>query len=204
MATFSDYCLITGYWILFCVIHHITAMEKCKEFFRLRIGAAFKYYRLIYSSLALVNLVFILFEQYNIKSTDMEIPLALKYSIGLPFGLFGICLMVVSIRKYLFKVSGINVFFKDQRPTSLEILGLHKYLRHPLYLGTLLLIWSLFLFFPLLTNLLAFLVMTVYVLIGIRFEEKKLLVVFGETYKNYRDKTPGLIPHIRIQITLLP
>ena len=204
MATYSDYWILTAYWILFCVVHHITATEKCKEIVRVKMGRVFRYYRLMYSFLALASFIFVLFKQFSIKSGYLGISFWFKYFIGFPLGILGICLMFASIRKYFFKLSGIGVFYADQRPTTLELHGVHKYIRHPLYLGTLLLIWSLFLFFPLLTNLLAFLVMTAYVLIGIRSEEKKLLIVFGETYKNYRDKTPGLIPHIRIQITLLP
>ena len=204
MATYNDYWMLTGYWILFCVVHHITATEKCKSIFQVRMGAGFRYYRLIYTSLALVSFVFVLFKQFSIKSDRLEIVPWFKYFVGTPLGILGICVMFASIRKYFFKLSGIGVFYARQQPASLEFDGVHQYIRHPLYLGTLLLIWSLFLFFPLLTNLMAFLVMTTYVLIGIRFEEKKLLLIFGEIYKKYRDKTPGLIPHIRIQITLLP
>lgn len=198
MATYSDYWILTGYWILFCAIHHVTAMEKCREFFRLIMGAGFRYYRLIYSTVALVSLAFVLWDQFVLRSIDLDIPLRFCYFIGVPSGLLGISLMFASIRKYFFKLSGIGVFYNDQRPISLELHGIHKYIRHPLYLGTLLLIWSLFLFFPLLSNFLAFAVITIYVLIGIQSEERKLLIIFGETYKSYRDKTPGLIPRIRL------
>src|SRR5882724_486658 len=72
----------------------------------------------------------------------------------------------------------------------LELGGLHRYVRHPLYLGTLLSVWGLFLFFPLLSNLLACIMITLYTLLGIRLEEKKLLLQFGETYASYRRKVP--------------
>jgi protein-S-isoprenylcysteine O-methyltransferase Ste14 len=110
--------------------------------------------------------------------------------------------MGISIRKYFFKLSGIGVFCHDQRQVSLELCGIHKYLRHPLYLGTLLFAWSLLLFFPLLSNLLACVVMTTYVLLGIQSEEKKLLIIFGVNYQNYRSKTPALIPRIRLNDVL--
>ena len=199
-----DHWKLIGYWIFFCAIHHITAMEKCKEFFRSNLGAGFRYYRLIYSTVALLTLAFVLRYQLLVKRIDLNISTPYSYFFAVPFGLLGICLMGASIRKYFFKLSGIGVFYDNQRPVSLELHGLHKYIRHPLYLGTLLLIWSLFLFFPLLSNFLACIVITIYVLIGIQSEEKKLLLIFGETYKNYRAKTPGLIPRIRIQISLLP
>jgi methanethiol S-methyltransferase len=202
MATYLDYGILTGYWILFCVIHHIFAMDKCKSMFRSKMGTGFRYYRLIYTSLALVTLIFVVSHQFSVRSMNLGFPSRVKYFIGLPFGLTGIWLMGVSIRKYFFKLSGIGVFYQDQRQVSLELCGIHKYIRHPLYLGTLLFAWSMLLFFPLLSNLLACAVMTSYVLFGIQSEEKKLLIIFGVNYQNYRSKTPAFIPRIRLNDVL--
>jgi len=196
MATYTDYGILTVYWILFCVIHHITAMEKCKNMFQSKMGSGFQYYRLIYSLLAFGTLIFVLRFQFSINSVGLSIPVRIKYFIGLPFGILGTFLMGVSISKYFIKLSGISVFYPEKQPASLELYGIHKYIRHPLYLGTLLSIWSLFLFFPLLSNFLSCLFITLYVLIGIRSEEKKLSIQFGEVYDNYKQSTPKLIPNI--------
>jgi protein-S-isoprenylcysteine O-methyltransferase Ste14 len=109
----------------------------------------------------------------------------------------GLVVMIACIRKYFANLSGIDVITKKQRPQVLELQGLHEYVRHPLYSGTLLFIWSLFLVFPLLSNLIAFLIITVYVFIGIRLEERKLELEFGENYKKYARITPMLIPSFR-------
>ena len=45
-------------------------------------------------------------------------------------------------------------------------------------------------------NLIAVLIITVYVLIGIKYEERKLLVEFGDSYRDYQLKVPKLIPHL--------
>ncbi len=204
MATFIDYGILTGYWIMFCVLHHITAMEKCKNWFIFKMGTGFRYYRLIYSSIATVTLIIVLWRQFSVKSIDLGISIVIKYFVALPLGMTGFCLMCITIRKYFFKLSGISVFYRKAHSTSLELYGIHKYIRHPLYLGSLMFAWALMLFFSLMSGLIACIVITIYLVIGIKSEEKKLMIIFGETYKNYRDKTPGLIPHIRIQITLLP
>ena len=39
---------------------------------------------------------------------------------------------------------------------------------------------------------------TVYILIGVRFEEHKLLRQFGKKYADYKRRTPLLIPGIKI------
>ncbi len=37
-------------------------------------------------------------------------------------------------------------------------------------------------------------VMTAYMLIGIQFEERDLVKIFGDDYRNYRERVPMLIP----------
>ncbi|MEO5783334.1 MAG: hypothetical protein ABIQ07_08695 [Ginsengibacter sp.] len=50
---------------------------------------------------------------------------------------------------------------------------------------------------PSISNLIAVIVLTGYVLIGIRLEEQKLLLEYGEQYEQYSKKVPKLIPKIR-------
>jgi protein-S-isoprenylcysteine O-methyltransferase Ste14 len=61
-----------------------------------------------------------------------------------------------------------------------------------LYTAGLLIIWLI----PVMTwNLLALIIgLTAYILIGIYFEERKLLQEFGDDYAEYRRHTPMLIP----------
>ncbi|HKX42679.1 MAG TPA: isoprenylcysteine carboxylmethyltransferase family protein [Burkholderiaceae bacterium] len=72
---------------------------------------------------------------------------------------------------------------------------LYRYVRHPLYVGLLLTFWSV----PVMTagRLLFALGFSVYILIGIAFEERDLLQQFGERYRTYREQVGMLIPHAR-------
>jgi len=133
--------------------------------------------------------------QFSVKSFYLASFPLLKYLVGLTVGIPGVILMVVCIRKYFFNLSGVKVLFDNDKEARLETGGIHAFVRHPLYLGTLAMLWSIFLFFPLLSNLLACLSITVYTLIGIRLEERKLLKVFGDEYAAYRRRTPMLIPN---------
>jgi protein-S-isoprenylcysteine O-methyltransferase Ste14 len=109
----------------------------------------------------------------------------------------GLTIMVVCIRKYFFDLSGINVFFNYQAPPEkLQVDGLNKYVRHPLYSGTLFFAWSFFLWEPRLSNFISCLCVLIYTLIGIRYEERKLLKTFGDDYKNYAAKVPMLFAKI--------
>jgi len=117
-------------------------------------------------------------------------------------GIMGLIIMVLCMLKYFRSVSGINAFSRQKKTgPELQTGGLHRYVRHPLYFGTLLFIWSLFLFFPLWCNLMACVVITVYTVFGIHLEERKLIIEFGEIYKIYARQVPMLIPHFFIRRT---
>ena len=105
--------------------------------------------------------------------------------------------MIICIRKYFYELSGIKALENKtvEKPT-LQQKGLHKYVRHPLYFGTLLFVWGLFLLLPAVSNLIAVVTLTLYVLIGIRLEETKLFSEYGEAYRRYSKTVPMLIPRV--------
>jgi len=83
---------------------------------------------------------------------------------------------------------------RSHHPTPLEALvlsPLHRHVRHPWYSLGLLYLWTRDL------NagwLVAALAITVYIVIGSRLEERKLEQTFGEPYRRYLERVPGLLP----------
>lgn len=94
-------------------------------------------------------------------------------------------------------LSGVSSIFTPVPASELKINGIHRFVRHPLYSGTILFVWGLFFVFPFLNNLIAAVLLTLYVLIGIIFEEKKLKIEFGKKYEEYISNVPMLIPDFR-------
>ena len=76
--------------------------------------------------------------------------------------------------------------------------GLYRIVRHPMQFGTLILFWST----PMMTVGHALLAsgMTLYVLIGLGFEERALVRQFGENYTAYQSRVPMLIPALRFEL----
>ncbi len=188
-------------WVLYCCMHSVLAAAKTKSYFQKFSGNFFRYYRLVYSIFAIITLVFILYFQYSFISPVLIDSLLIKYIVLIIFIPPGLLIMIISILKYFKSVSGIDSFSEAKIPSGLQLKGIHEYMRHPLYSGTLLFIWGLFFSFPMLNNLIAVFIITLYVIIGIRFEERKLIVEFGDLYRDYMNKVPMLIPHFRRKMT---
>jgi protein-S-isoprenylcysteine O-methyltransferase Ste14 len=73
--------------------------------------------------------------------------------------------------------------------------GLYRWVRHPLYTAGLVFIWLT----PLMTaNLLVLnLGLTIYLVVGAIYEERKLVREFGEQYLRYQKRVPMLIPLVK-------
>jgi methanethiol S-methyltransferase len=196
MFYFINHIVLVLLWALFGILHSVLAAGWWKQKMQRWLGTNFKYYHFAYSVFAAVTLVGILVFQYTMHSALLyESPVWVKVLLCLPV-LAGILIMGIVIRKYFFALSGISVFYKQQPPPVLEQGGLHRFVRHPLYFGTLLFIWSLFFIFPYLNNLLVCIVITLYTVWGARLEEKKLVDQFGEKYVSYKQKVPMIIPSL--------
>jgi protein-S-isoprenylcysteine O-methyltransferase Ste14 len=74
--------------------------------------------------------------------------------------------------------------------------GTYRWVRHPIYTFSLAILW----FSPSFTvNSLAFaLGATSYILVGMIFEERKLVAEYGQVYQDYQKKTPALVPGLNI------
>jgi len=86
---------------------------------------------------------------------------------------------------------------KSYRPPQFHTPSLYKLVRHPLYIGWLIIFWAA----PTMSaaHLLFALATTVYILLAIGFEERDLISAFGEEYSRYRERTPMLVPRLPVE-----
>lgn len=68
---------------------------------------------------------------------------------------------------------------------------LHRYVRHPWYFLSLVLIWTRDMSSAM---LLSAVLLTLYLWLGSRLEEKKLIEYHGDVYRRYMKRVPGLVP----------
>ncbi len=76
---------------------------------------------------------------------------------------------------------------------TLVIRGAYRWVRHPMYTGSLIFIWLM----PVmsLNTALFYAALTLYIVIGAYLEERKLLTAYGQAYADYRRMVPMLIPN---------
>lgn len=188
-----NHIILAMLWIVYCVLHSVLAAERLKTKLKQRMKN-YKFYRLWYSLFAFIFLAALIYYQVKIPTITLFSLTNVILIAGLIIGASGLLLMLVCIRKYFMSLSGIRSLFIENYSNELQITGIHKYIRHPLYLGTFAFIWGLFLLLPYLSLFIANVIITIYTLIGIELEERKLTAEFGEQYVQYRRKVPRLIP----------
>ena len=73
--------------------------------------------------------------------------------------------------------------------------GPYRYIRHPVYLGWLIVFWAS----PIMSwgHLGLAVGLTLYLGLAIRWEERDLLALHGDAYRNYRKRVPMLVPFFR-------
>lgn len=180
-------------WLLYCFLHSALASTCVKQRIREPFKLSDKSYRLAYNIFALVALVILIYYQTEMESTLLLPKGGVLTSVAIIFVASGLSIMLVCIIKYFRQLSGIDKSITEK----LEITGLHGFVRHPLYLGTFIFLTGSFFFFPLLSNGVTISIIIIYTVIGINFEEKKLIDKFGPAYREYQDSIPMILPRIR-------
>ena len=108
------------------------------------------------------------------------------------FALIFLIIAVIIIILSMYKFKKIKTTISPLRPnktSSLVKSGIYEYTRNPMYLGLLLMLFSIALF---LKNFISFLIIPLFILFitknQILPEEEALENIFGEEYKNYKNK----------------
>lgn len=197
-----DVLIIFTLFILFGYSHSFLASRKVKQKAATRFGEAMAFYRLTYNIISLITLI-VLYEIVP-KPDPVIYDLANPYDILILIPQFlALAGFIYSLRYFCVKeFLGINQIKRwynnnylvnelDEQLT-LRIDGPYKYSRHPVYFFSIMFL----LFRPTMDLFYAtiFICFVIYFYIGSVYEEKKLVEVFGDEYKIYREKVPRIFP----------
>ena len=177
-------------------IHSLTASLKTKEAVSRTFGpAVMNWFRLSYNMFSVISFlpVFIL---------AVILPDRPLYAIPDPWADITTILRVMAvvalfsgvIQTDVWSFLGLRQITGGQSESTMVTSGLYRFVRHPLYSAGLVFIWLT----PemSLNRLVLYFSLTIYILIGTYFEERKLIREFGKPYEDYQSKTPMLVPAI--------
>jgi len=177
-------------------LHSLLAGPRSKQWLRRQIGPSIdRGYRLLYNALAAVTLLPVL-------AIPARIPGLTLYQISAPWLYLTTSVQMLAVLVIVLTVlrTGASSFLgfrqligpQGSNAARLQVSGFYRWVRHPLYLAGLTLIWLS----PVMTtsSLALFLGFSLYIVIGSRYEERQLAVEFGEPYLEYRTRVPALIP----------
>ncbi|MGA7800843.1 MAG: hypothetical protein WCC36_08520 [Gammaproteobacteria bacterium] len=181
-------------WSVYFAIHSVLASLWCKRWIEGRWPGVGRRYRL----------------WYNVAATALlAVPAGLIWSQQGPLlwhwtglgkwiadaaALLGIAGFVATTRYYdMGAFMGLRVSADTAADAAqpLRISTLHRFVRHPWYFFGLIILWSR----PMdAAWLVSAVCITVYAAIGSQLEERKLVALYGDAYRQYRRRVPGLIP----------
>ncbi len=185
-----DHTILLLGWGVFYALHSALLLPKVRD----SVGVTPRTYRILYNLISLITLGLVLVIGAVISSPLVMVPGPIHFYVGLMMATMGIFIIKRAFRNY-----STGVFLglkpeKDQEQLVTE--GLQKKVRHPLYSGTILIFLGYFIYNPLLSSFVTLLALLIYLPIGIRLEEKKLITRFGQVYIDYKKEVPAIFPSI--------
>lgn len=185
------YFIISGSWIAYLLLHSLLAADVVKAKVRELSSWFFMFYRLCYVLISTAGLLLLVFQLMITPAVSLwPVPVFLKYA-GMVMASWGVICVVVAFRQ----ISGW-AFLGLKRAESMPMIqdGIHAYVRHPIYLGVLLIITGFFVFHPTDMVLLVLVIILLYIPAGIWHEEKRLLREYGDSYRSYKARVPAIFP----------
>ncbi|MCA9891511.1 MAG: isoprenylcysteine carboxylmethyltransferase family protein [Anaerolineae bacterium] len=188
--------------VAFAIIHSLTADARFKAWVAATFGqrAYEGWYRLIYNALSFVMImpitayVFLGGDVLFQPSDSLRPIFLILQAIGLAgagFSLLQIDLLrFVGLKQVYAWATGKALPLAAEK---LQTDGIYRYVRHPLYLFSLMILWTTV---PMTDRIFVYnMAATLYFFIGgLWLEEKRMLHFYGDDYASYRERVPALVP----------
>jgi len=154
-------------------------------------------YRLLYNIFAVVSILPVLYLMITLPDATLyQVPSPLNSLMRMGQVISVVQLFTAILQTDLLSFVGLRQLIEEEKKGDLVTGGLYRFVRHPLYTFSLLILWLS----PSMTvnTFVVYSALTMYLLIGIVFEERKLLLEFGQQYADYKSITPMLIPGLKL------
>ena len=194
----SDLLLYALLWTLFGLLHSGMASQRFKKRWQIVLGGLAPAERLIYNGVSIVAVTGILsFGRTHLASDPIFQPTGIGNILVWGGQIGGFCVLLGALSTYdLSRLMGFRQILAAWRGEKLaeevfHVAFLHRFVRHPMYAAALLLLWCRpWNDYILATNLCA----SLYFLVGLFWEERRLVDLYGPAYMAYQRRVPALVP----------
>ena len=195
---YSDYFVLALLLILWCSLHSALISVSVTNYFINLLGDKYRYYRLFFNTISLVTLLLVFLYRQSVQLNPFFAWDGYLHIIQGLLVLSALFFFYMGARKYdaaqflgITQIKHGTTHQAISRSGKLDTTGILSLVRHPWYLGLLLLIWSM----PLdISMLVVNVVFTLYLFIGASLEERKLVIEFGDQYRNYQHQVSMIFP----------
>jgi protein-S-isoprenylcysteine O-methyltransferase Ste14 len=156
-------------------------------------------YRLAYNAIAVVSFFPILWMYISLPNrTIFAAPAPLRGLLVVGQASTAVLLLASLLQTDALAFIGLRPEGTSSAPSRLVTSGSYRYVRHPLYALGLLILWLS----PVISqnSVTINVLLAAYILIGIQFEERRLVNEYGAEYEAYRRKTGMLIPYVKLKL----
>ncbi|HZV53310.1 MAG TPA: hypothetical protein VFF82_00095 [Rhodocyclaceae bacterium] len=183
-------------WLVYGAVHSLLASTAAKAWVARRRPDLMPIYRLAFNAFATIALLPVLWLVYGTESDWLWRLTGAWAWLSNGLALAAVAGFAVTARAYdMDEFLGLRQLRQNDRGTDdregFTLSYLHRFVRHPWYFLGLVLVWTRDMNGPLLVSAVA---ITLYFIIGSRFEERKLVALHGDAYRKYLAKVPGLLP----------
>jgi protein-S-isoprenylcysteine O-methyltransferase Ste14 len=186
-------------WVLWCTLHSTLIATPVTDYLKKKLGAWFRFYRLFFNAVSLATLLPVVYYSTPIRQAPLfrwEGPLMIVKYLLLAAS---ITLFIAGGEHYsMSQFLGIRQIKTGRaNPTlseydTFDTSGILGAIRHPWYTGSLMFIWARDVS---LSTFLINIVISVYFVVGTILEERKLLLEFGERYREYQKSVSMFVPY---------
>jgi methanethiol S-methyltransferase len=194
-----EYVFISFLWTAYCALHSFLISTRFTNFLIRSLKNYYAFYRLFYVLISLIMLIPLI--QYSGQLND---PVLITYVF--PWSIVRSALIAGSLLMFFwaffFNYDSLSFFgirqilnfgkTKETNPSEdIKRNGLLGIMRHPMYFALIIYLWcQTFRLIDIIVNT----VLTMYVIIGTKLEERKLVLEYGDVYVKYQQEVPMLIP----------
>lgn len=183
-----------GVLLLFAIQHSVMARQPVKRWMRRRIPEYLERTTYVLSTELCLVLLLVVWQPWGPEVWRLDGPAAA--AIWAVYGVGWLLTVTSTFAVDHLELTGLRQAGwapeRNSEPTRLRTDGLHSIVGHPLMTGLLIVFWAT----PHMSSahLLLALMITGYILLGTRFEERELRRVFASDYRNYAARVPAFIP----------